>query len=191
MIPPLSQRKVQFCDDCLVFRSRLFCGPRACCARRHIFRFQHTPTYKRKNSSSVCLQKGRVISWWSLFISCVANALDKCFSRRKAVIRPFRLVDRTVPNFAFGYQRGPTGRVVNERTKPFLQRLTIFIMTSKTQNQLDPLRDFLDAVVTRIEALEAHCGLSSGLKSPTSSGGAAIQKTPSVKHLSGAGMYHF
>jgi len=61
-------------------------------------------------------------------------------------------------------------------------------MTSKTQNQLDPLRDFLDAVVTRIEALEAHCGMSSGVKSPASSGGAAIQKTPSVKHLSGAGM---
>lgn len=55
--------------------------------------------------------------------------------------------------------------------------------------KLDPLREFLDAVVTRIEALEAHCGFASIPKSSshgTSSAG-AMQKTPSVKHLTGAG----
>lgn len=53
------------------------------------------------------------------------------------------------------------------------------------QKQLDPLREFLDDVVTRIETLEAHCGLSSTAKT---SGGPTLQKTPSVKHLTGAGM---
>eukprot|EP00934_Nitzschia_sp_Nitz4_P006208 Nitzschia sp. Nitz4//scaffold117_size69655//25369//27079//NITZ4_006022-RA/size69655-augustus-gene-0.2-mRNA-1//1//CDS//3329533645//6198//frame0 len=54
-----------------------------------------------------------------------------------------------------------------------------------TQQKLDPLREFLDAVVTRIEALEVHCGIA------TKTGGAApapaMQKTPSVRHLAGTG----
>eukprot|EP00339_Tiarina_fusa_P004720 CAMPEP_0117070462 /NCGR_PEP_ID=MMETSP0472-20121206/49504_1 /TAXON_ID=693140 ORGANISM="Tiarina fusus, Strain LIS" /NCGR_SAMPLE_ID=MMETSP0472 /ASSEMBLY_ACC=CAM_ASM_000603 /LENGTH=498 /DNA_ID=CAMNT_0004793579 /DNA_START=27 /DNA_END=1523 /DNA_ORIENTATION=+ len=53
------------------------------------------------------------------------------------------------------------------------------------QKKLDPLREFLDAVVTRIEALESHCGLSSGVSSGGGSGG--LSKTPSVRHISGAG----
>jgi len=54
--------------------------------------------------------------------------------------------------------------------------------------QLDPLRDFFEAVVSRIEALEAHCGISASKSAPSSaSGGNALQKTPSVKHLTGAG----
>ena len=95
------------------------------------------------------------------------------------------------PGLCTGHQRGPTRRVVNasKQKKKTLRTPIVIIMTSKTQKQLDPLRDFLDAVVTRIEALEAHCGLSSGVKSPSShgSGGTAMQKTPSVKHLSGTG----
>jgi len=57
-------------------------------------------------------------------------------------------------------------------------------MTS--QQKLDPLREFLDAVVKRIEALEAHCGISM-TKSSTHSTGNVMQKTPSVKHLTGTG----
>ena len=54
--------------------------------------------------------------------------------------------------------------------------------------KLDPLREFLDAVVTRIETLEKHCGLSSGGSgSLTTGSGHGLQKTPSVKHLAGTG----
>jgi hypothetical protein len=52
--------------------------------------------------------------------------------------------------------------------------------------QLDPLRDFLDAVVTRIEALETHCGVSAGhgaSSSSSTSAAPAMQKTPSGRHL--------
>jgi hypothetical protein len=54
------------------------------------------------------------------------------------------------------------------------------------QNKLDPLREFLDAVVSRIENLESHCGLSSGASAGSSAGG--LNKTPSVRHISGGGM---
>jgi len=64
-----------------------------------------------------------------------------------------------------------------------------------SQNKLDPLREFLDAVVTRLEALEAHCGLSSGVSKSAASMGSSsshgMQKTPSVKHLTGAGTLFF
>jgi hypothetical protein len=50
--------------------------------------------------------------------------------------------------------------------------------------KLDPLREFLDAVVTRIEALETHCGVSAGHGSSSSiSSAPAMQKTPSGRHL--------
>jgi hypothetical protein len=52
---------------------------------------------------------------------------------------------------------------------------------------LDPLREFLDAVLTRIEVLEAHCGVSAGhgasSSSSTSNSATAMQKTPSGRHL--------
>ena len=66
---------------------------------------------------------------------------------------------------------------------------------------VDPLREFLDAVVTRIENLEAHVGISGGAVAASPSGGggggalssssthsAAIQKSPSSRHIAGAGM---
>ena len=65
---------------------------------------------------------------------------------------------------------------------------------------VDPLREFLDAVVTRIENLEAHVGISGGAvaASPSAAGGgalssssthsAAIQKSPSSRHIAGTGM---
>ena len=64
-------------------------------------------------------------------------------------------------------------------------------MASKAK--LDPLREFLDAVVTRIENLEAHCGISAA--TVTSSDGAstpkhsALEKTPSARHITGEGMF--
>lgn len=57
-----------------------------------------------------------------------------------------------------------------------------------TKANLDPLREFLDLVVTRIETLEAHCGLGGGGPSAAaSSETAALQKTLSAKHVSGSG----
>ena len=59
---------------------------------------------------------------------------------------------------------------------------------------VDPLREFLEAVVTRIETLEAHCGLSgaapssSVAKSSTSS--TTLEKTPSARHISGDGRFY-
>eukprot|EP00529_Nitzschia_sp_RCC80_P025375 CAMPEP_0113498056 /NCGR_PEP_ID=MMETSP0014_2-20120614/30948_1 /TAXON_ID=2857 /ORGANISM="Nitzschia sp." /LENGTH=527 /DNA_ID=CAMNT_0000392013 /DNA_START=179 /DNA_END=1762 /DNA_ORIENTATION=- /assembly_acc=CAM_ASM_000159 len=66
---------------------------------------------------------------------------------------------------------------------------------------VDPLREFLDAVVTRIENLEAHVGISvaaaaAAAASSPSGGGAlssssthstAFQKSPSSRHIAGAG----
>jgi len=55
---------------------------------------------------------------------------------------------------------------------------------------VDPLREFLDAVVTRIENLEAHCGIkgSASLSSAKSSSASpALEKTPSARHISGDG----
>ncbi|KAG7347597.1 adenylate cyclase associated (CAP) C terminal-domain containing protein [Nitzschia inconspicua] len=65
-------------------------------------------------------------------------------------------------------------------------------MTTKTSKApIDPLREFLDAVVTRIEALETHCGISSAAVSSggalTSSSTHTLEKTPSTRHISGAG----
>lgn len=59
-----------------------------------------------------------------------------------------------------------------------------------SQKKLDPLREFLDAVVARIENLEAHCGISVKPDAATSTSAASatnLQKTPSVRHLTGAG----
>ena len=68
---------------------------------------------------------------------------------------------------------------------------------------VDPLRDFLDAVVTRIENLEAHVGISGAAVAASSSSGGggaaaalssssthstALQKSPSSRHIAGAGM---
>jgi hypothetical protein len=54
---------------------------------------------------------------------------------------------------------------------------------------IDPLRELLDAVTTRLAALEAHCGITSSAvaSSPAKSSGAApaLQKTPSSRHISG------
>jgi hypothetical protein len=60
-------------------------------------------------------------------------------------------------------------------------------MASKAK--LDPLREFLDAVVTRIENLEAHVGLAVKSTAPTAppTPGAGVQKRPSVKHIQGTG----
>jgi hypothetical protein len=59
---------------------------------------------------------------------------------------------------------------------------------------VDPLRDFLEAVVTRIENLEMHCGISASpsltASSSHGSGGGALQKTLSSRHVSGAGTYN-
>jgi adenylyl cyclase-associated protein len=58
---------------------------------------------------------------------------------------------------------------------------------------VDPLREFFDAVVIRIENLEAHCGIA---PSPTAAGAGGslsasshhvMQKTPSARHIAGAG----
>jgi hypothetical protein len=59
------------------------------------------------------------------------------------------------------------------------------------QTKLDPLRDFLDAVVTRIEALEAKVGVtpsvttSQSLSGSSSHGAPAMQKSPSARHIGG------
>ena len=59
-----------------------------------------------------------------------------------------------------------------------------------SKGKLDPLREFLDAVVTRIENLETHCGIApaAGASSGSSSGGtSALEKSPSVRHLAVSG----
>mmetsp|Transcript_11917 Transcript_11917/g.28546 ORF Transcript_11917/g.28546 Transcript_11917/m.28546 type:complete len:513 (-) Transcript_11917:1057-2595(-) len=62
-------------------------------------------------------------------------------------------------------------------------------MASKTK--LDPLREFLDAVVTRIETLESHCGISgaavTATESSTPTKHSALEKTPSARHITGEG----
>ncbi len=75
--------------------------------------------------------------------------------------------------------------MVSIATLHIAQDLKSTIMSS--QKKLDPLRDFLDAVVTRIEALEAHCGITMTKSSSAHSSGNTMQKTPSVKHLTGTG----
>ena len=61
--------------------------------------------------------------------------------------------------------------------------------------KLDPLREFLDAVITRIEALETHCGVKPAAPSgggtsvaPTTPSG-GLQKRPSVKHIMATGAF--
>lgn len=63
-------------------------------------------------------------------------------------------------------------------------------MASKAK--LDPLREFLDAVVTRIENLETHCGIDGKAVAVKASGDTAVkhhettlEKTPSARHISG------
>jgi hypothetical protein len=59
-----------------------------------------------------------------------------------------------------------------------------------SKERLDPLREFLDAVSTRIEALEVHCGLSGSAAVAASSEThkhATLEKTPSARHISGDG----
>lgn len=59
-------------------------------------------------------------------------------------------------------------------------------MASNT-SAIDPLRELLDAVTTRLAALEAHCGITSTAVASGSSSGPAggLQKTPSSRHISG------
>jgi len=58
-------------------------------------------------------------------------------------------------------------------------------------NAVDPLREYLDGVTTRLEALESHCGLSNNNAKTTSlsnsmgSSLSSLQKTPSARHLGG------
>lgn len=52
-------------------------------------------------------------------------------------------------------------------------------MTSK--GKLDPLREFLDAVVTRIEALEVHCGIAAA----PSQSSETVQKSASAEDVAG------
>jgi len=61
-------------------------------------------------------------------------------------------------------------------------------MASKTK--LDPLREFLDAVVNRIEDLEAHCGITSNAVASSETAATkhpALEKTLSARHISGEG----
>lgn len=64
-------------------------------------------------------------------------------------------------------------------------------MASKAK--LDPLREFLDAVVTRIENLETHCGIDGkavavkAVGETTAKHYVALEKTPSARHISGDG----
>jgi hypothetical protein len=70
-------------------------------------------------------------------------------------------------------------------------------MTAEKMQQLDPLRDLLEAVISRIESLEAHAGITP--KTPLASGSAhsigfgsahgstSLQKASSVKHIGGSG----
>lgn len=53
-----------------------------------------------------------------------------------------------------------------------------------TGNAIDPLRELLDAVTSRLAALESHCGITSTASSPTKNA-PALQKTPSSRHISG------
>lgn len=56
------------------------------------------------------------------------------------------------------------------------------------QKTMDPLRAFLDAVVTRIENLEAKVGIAPANGQGLGSGSNhSIKKTPSVKHIGGSG----
>ena len=53
---------------------------------------------------------------------------------------------------------------------------------------IDPLKELLDGVTSRLAALEAHCGISSdaSTSSPSKSApGGGLQKTPSSRHISG------
>ena len=82
------------------------------------------------------------------------------------------------------------------------QNKTKQIITMSKAKAVDPLRDFLDAVVTRIENLEAHVGISGAAVAASSSSGGgaaaalssssthstALQKSPSSRHIAGAGM---
>jgi xanthine dehydrogenase iron-sulfur cluster and FAD-binding subunit A len=61
---------------------------------------------------------------------------------------------------------------------------------------VDPLREFLEAVTTRLEALESHCGISNNAASSSSSAQAlsgsssqGLQKTPSSRYIAGSGTF--
>jgi hypothetical protein len=74
-------------------------------------------------------------------------------------------------------------------TNPDQRKISTVTMASKAK--LDPLREFLDAVVTRIENLEAHVGLAVKTTTPTvtPTPGGGVQKRPSVKHIQGTGTW--
>ena len=79
--------------------------------------------------------------------------------------------------------------VLDSKPPTHYQTVVVVVCTMASQKKLDPLREFLDAVVTRIETLEAHCGIAVKPDAATSAASSAtkMQKTPSVKHLTGAG----
>ena len=65
---------------------------------------------------------------------------------------------------------------------------------SSTGNAIEPLRELLDAVTSRLAALEAHCGITpaaaTAVRSPRpgpkkSVSISGLEKTPSSRHLSG------
>eukprot|EP00537_Pseudo-nitzschia_pungens_P008015 CAMPEP_0172372170 /NCGR_PEP_ID=MMETSP1060-20121228/46266_1 /TAXON_ID=37318 /ORGANISM="Pseudo-nitzschia pungens, Strain cf. cingulata" /LENGTH=512 /DNA_ID=CAMNT_0013098037 /DNA_START=161 /DNA_END=1699 /DNA_ORIENTATION=+ len=57
---------------------------------------------------------------------------------------------------------------------------------ASTSNVVDPLRAYLDAITARLAALEAHCGFASTSSPPVSPSKAALQKTPSARHIAGS-----
>jgi len=58
---------------------------------------------------------------------------------------------------------------------------------ASTGNAIGPLSELLDAVTSRLRALEAHCGIDSTLAaaSSTSTSVPGLEKTPSSRHISG------
>jgi len=61
---------------------------------------------------------------------------------------------------------------------------------ASTSNAIDPLRELLDGVTTRLAALESHCGIAStattsGPVKSSSGSATGLQKTPSSRHISG------
>lgn len=59
---------------------------------------------------------------------------------------------------------------------------------ASTVNAIEPLRELLDAVTTRLATLEAHCGITSTVARPSPKKSVSIkglEKTPSSRHISG------
>jgi len=52
-------------------------------------------------------------------------------------------------------------------------------------NAVAPLLDLLEAVTSRLAALEAHCGITTTAATPSTSSATGLQKTPSSRHISG------